>query len=331
MNKQLRNTAELLENDRLQFVDYQPASHDAAQELLDGLEAPSPSISPKFFYDEHGAALFTSITKLPEYYPTRIEMAILTEHSAEIAGFVGESATIIEPGSGNSEKIRLLLDRCRPDNYVPIDISMSQLQGTADQLVSEFSWLRVYAVCADFNDDLRLPDELLQGRRVAFYPGSTLGNLEPHDAERFLARLLKLVGTDGGLLVGIDLQKDLTVLNAAYNDSDGITAAFNRNALVHANRVLDADFDISAFDHQAAYDVENACMVMHLISLREQTVRHRFGQLHFAAGQRIHTENSYKYTLTSFETLAGRAGLKSRCHWTDSNDWFALYYLEAAA
>jgi dimethylhistidine N-methyltransferase len=319
------------DGERLRLLDHKPSHDDDSEQLQLGLETPPRHISPKFFYDAHGAELFTAITRQPEYYPTRTEKAILRDNLPAIADVIGRGATIVEPGSGSSEKSRLLLDALRPDCYVPIDISATMLWDTAHQLADEFPWLDVLAICADFNAAADWQHELPASRRVGFYPGSTIGNLEPAQARQFLRRMAAILGAGGGLLIGVDRHKDDDVLNAAYNDAAGVTAAFNRNVLVHANRVLDADFDPTAFDHRARYNAPELRIEMHLVSRLDQVVTHRGGEWRLHAGETIHTENSYKYTTEGFAALAADAGFTLRSHWEDPAELFSVYYLERPA
>lgn len=315
---------------RLRFTDLHPPRGNAVEELLAGLREPPRSISPKFFYDGRGSALFERITELPEYYLTRTENAILAAHAAEIAAAIGPGAVIVEPGSGGSTKVRHLLASCAPRAYVPIDISREPLLDAAAALAAEFETLEVHAVCADFNDALVLPADLPPGRRVAFHPGSTLGNLERDDARRFLLRLGRLVGADGALVIGVDLQKDPATLLAAYDDAQGVTAQFNRNILVHANRLLGADFDPGAFDHLARYDEALGRIEIFLRSRRDQTVCSPHGSFRIGAGELIHTEYSHKYTERSLLALAADAGLRGVRRWSDPRQYFAVHYLETA-
>jgi len=312
------------------FHDLHPTVGDSRAEALAGLQAPQKRVDPKHFYDAHGSRLFEAITRLPEYYPTRTETAILRREAGAIAGSCGTGAVLIEPGSGNCEKVQLLLDALRPAAYVPLDISAAFLREAAEGLAGAFPWLPVRAICADFNAAPELDDYLPAGRRIVFYPGSTIGNLEPPAARSFLRRLAGWLGEAGGALVGVDLHKDAAVLERAYNDSAGVTAAFNLNALNSLNRLLDADFDADAFRHRAFYDRQQQRIEMHLVSERAQAVRCDGGTIRFAAGETLHTENSYKYTVDGFAELAAAAGLAVREHWVDPDRLFSVHYLERA-
>ncbi len=312
------------------FHDAQPEIKDGLAELLDGLQAEKKRLDPKWFYDERGSELFEQITELPEYYPTRTEIAILRDNRDAISERCGHGCVFIEPGSGNCEKARLLLDTLRPAAYVPLDISADFLRDAVTQLGLEYPWLTVQAICADFNRDWTWLDKLPEGRRVVFYPGSTIGNLEPEAAEEFLRRVRRLVGSDGGLLIGVDLHKSSACLNKAYNDTEGVTASFNLNALEHINHQFGADFDTKRFSHHAFYDVERQRIEMHLVSTEKQSVRCRDTRIDFASGESIHTENSYKYTVEGFEKLAARAGLALRASWLDEERLFSVHYLSSS-
>ncbi len=312
------------------FHDAQPGQGDVRGELLAGLQRAQKTVNPKWFYDAAGSDLFEQITRLPEYYPTRTEIGILEANRAAIAACCGSDCLLVEPGSGSSEKVRLLLDAVQPAAYVPLDISADFLRESALQLGREYPWLQVRAVCADFNQDWPFPDDLPEGRRVVFYPGSTIGNLEPAAAEAFLTRVRRLIGDDGGLLIGVDLHKSSERLSAAYNDAQGVTADFNLNVLQRLNDVLDAEFDPQAFTHRAFYNTDKRRIEMHLVSDEEQSVRCNGSAIEFERGETIHTENSYKYTVEGFAELAASAGLALRQSWLDDNRLFSVHYLEAA-
>ena len=311
------------------FQNEHPTLGDSRAEIIRGLRKPQKVINPKYFYDETGSQLFDQITRLPEYYPTRTEMGILSRHSEDIGEVCGKGCLLIEPGSGSCEKARLLLDSLRPSVYVPVDISAEYLQKAAEQLGKEYPWLRVHAVCADFNDGWQFIEDLPEGKRVVFYPGSTIGNLEPEAAEAFLAQVKALVGACGGALVGVDLHKSEDRLNAAYNDSRGITADFNKNILSRVNALLDADFEHAQFDHHAFYDSDKQRIEMHLVSRQAQQVKCNGSTIELHEGETIHTENSYKYTLESFSQLASRAGLELQKSWLDDEALFSVHYLAA--
>ena len=300
------------------------------EELLDGLLADEKFINPKFFYDELGSSLFAEICTLPEYYPTRTEVSIYREHDDNIAASVGRGRVLVEPGAGACEKVRHLVSALEPASYVPIDISGDFLQEAVADLREEFPALPVHPVAADFNEELELPPLQDSAPPLLFYPGSTIGNFTPEQAAEFLSRTAERLGSGSGLLIGYDLHKDSETLTAAYNDARGVTARFNRNILTHANNLLGTEFKTDAFDHLAFYNEDNQRIEMHLVSRDAQTLSCGDHDIEFTAGERIHTEYSYKYTVADFSDLADRAGYRSHEHWTDPQEWFAVHYLEAA-
>jgi dimethylhistidine N-methyltransferase len=316
---------------KVQFRNEHPDLGDGRSEILAGLQRRQKAIDPKWFYDQHGSELFDEITRLPEYYPTRTEVEILRSRRGAIAEHCGEDCLLIEPGSGSSEKVRILLDSLRPSIYVPVDISADFLQQSAHALGAEYPWLDVYAVCADFNAGWEFLDDLPPGKRVIFYPGSTLGNLEPVRAKEFLRTIAGVIGDDGGVVIGVDTHKSSAVLNAAYNDSAGVTEAFNLNVLRRLNELLDADFDLTAFEHRAFYNEELRRIEMHLVSKTAQSVSCSGGTLTFSEGETIHTECSYKYGLDDFAGLAASAGLGIAESWQDDDEMFGVHYLRRAA
>jgi dimethylhistidine N-methyltransferase len=298
------------------------------QDVVAGLSRPQKSLPPKYFYDANGSRLFERICRLPEYYLTRTELAITRKRIGEIARFAGRGSALLEYGSGEGLKSRLLIAALRPSQYLPIDISADALHEAAARLAREFAWLRVTAVVGDFSRPLELPRAA--GRRVVYFPGSTIGNLTPEEAHAFLRMTRGQVGPRGAMLVGVDLKKDATVLHAAYNDSRGVTAAFNLNLLARINRELGGDFDLRRWRHYAFYNAPMGRIEMHLASTAGQTVNvgnHRF---HFARGETIHTENSYKYSTEEFGALAELGGFALRKVWTDPKALFGLFGLAAA-
>ena len=312
----------------VQFTDYHPAPVDFFAEVMDGLRQRPKAIAPKFFYDAQGSHLFDQICELEEYYPTRTEMRILTDHAEEIAGLVGEKSFVIEPGSGSSTKVRLLLDDLKPHTYMPMDISKQHLLNAAQSLAAEYPWLDIHAACADFTTRLVIPVQPDTENKVAFFPGSSIGNFEPQAARVFLAHLGETVGTGGGLLIGVDLQKEADILHAAYNDSEGVTANFNLNLLARINRELNADFDLDSFAHSAFYNQQLGRIEMHLVSRIAQRVGVAQSTVHFDQGESIHTECSYKYTISGFQALAAAAGFNSVRVWTDADQLFSVHYFE---
>ena len=311
------------------FHDAHPAWGDSRSELLKGLGKDQKTVNPKWFYDATGSDLFEQITQLPEYYPTRTEIGILTDNRRAIAERCGTGCLFIEPGSGSCEKARLLLDDLQPAAYIPLDISADFLHESALQLGEEYPWLRVHAVCADFNQGWPFPDDMPEGKRVVFYPGSTIGNLEPQAAADFLRRVREVIGEDGGLLIGVDLHKSSDRLHAAYNDASGVTARFNLNVLNRLNQLLDAEFDEHAFSHQAFYNTEAQRIEMHLVSDSEISVRCNGSSIDFASGESIHTEISYKYTVDGFAELAASTGLSLEQSWFDDDRVFSVHSLSA--
>ena len=299
-----------------------------AADVLEGLAATPKRLPAKYFYDEAGSRLFERITELPEYYPTRTELRILESSAESIAGLADPGAALIEFGSGSTAKARLLLRHMVSVRaYVPVDISAEFVNGEAARLQADFPALRVLPVAADFTGAFELPAAVKAGPRLGFFPGSTIGNLEPHEVTGFLRRAKRALGQAAAFVVGVDLVKDPEVLYAAYNDSQGVTAQFNRNLLVRINRELGADFDVSAFEHHAFYHRELRRIEMHLASLRRQKVRILSKCFDFRAGETIHTENSYKYTIESFAALARGAGWSIGAVWTDPERYFSVQAL----
>jgi dimethylhistidine N-methyltransferase len=308
----------------LTLIDLKPDQVDMYAEVLEGLSAAPKTLPPKFFYDERGSALFEQITELADYYPTRTEVAILEQHRASIAEAVGAESFLIEYGSGASVKIRILLEALRPVGYMPVDISRNHLLEASRALASEFDWLNIYPTCADYSHAFPLPDVANGHRRVAFFPGSSVGNFEPDDAVTFLKEIANVVGPGGALLIGVDTKKEPAVLQRAYDDPGGVTAQFNRNLLRHINDALGADFDPAAFDHLARYDAQLGRVEMHLVSSKPQQVNVAGTKVEFAQGEALHTENSYKYAPEEFDVLAQRANFAVQQRWTDAKDWFAV-------
>jgi len=332
----LKVVEEQVNGTRLTLIDFEPTPDRICDDLAKGLTAVPRKLPPKYFYDDVGARLFERITELPEYYPTRTEIEILQQRGTEIAEAIGESTAIIEFGSGSGEKTWILLRHLHGAvAYVPVDISRAQLIDFAGRVVAEHPELHVVPVCADYTAELTLPP-LPEGvsRCVAFFPGSTIGNFEPADAARFLCRVRRLVGSDGGLLLGIDLRKDPAIIEAAYNDAEGVTAKFNLNLLRRANRECGADFDLDGFRHLAVYDEVGGRIEMRLVALRDQIVRlmpdpdepDRI-ELDFREGEYIITEYSHKYDLDGFTELAESAGWRRERVWMDERHWFAVVLL----
>jgi len=298
--------------------------------VLEGLSRAPRAIPAKFLYDARGSALFDAICELPEYYLTRTETNILRQHAAEIGRRAGPGCALVEFGSGSSVKSRLLIEALpRIALYAPIDISRSHLDATAAQLRRDYPRLTVEPVCADFMGPVPVPAIDTEARRLGFFPGSTIGNLEPAEATTFMKGARALVGDDGALVLGVDLKKDPQRLHDAYNDSAGITAAFTLNLLRRMNRELHATFDLSAFAHEAFYNAAESRIEIYFRSLREQSVLVAGRRFDFAEGERVHTEYSYKYDAASIEALAHSSGFRIAETWTDPSRLFAVVYMEA--
>ncbi len=312
---------------RYQFFDQHPELVDFRADIIQGLSASEPYILPKYFYDEAGSRLFEEICSSEEYYPTRTEVSIIRDNIDDIVDVLGKDCLLIEPGSGDSYKVRLLLDALRPIAYLPIDISKRYLQDEAQKLAAEFTWLNVHAICADFTGKLKLPYHVESTNKVAFFPGSTIGNFLPEQAVTVLDEIRKMVGVDGGLLIGVDLQKETAILNAAYNDKKGFTERFNKNLLSRINRELAADFKLAQFKHLAFFNEEKHRIEMHLVSLQQQQVHIDEHVFQFEKDQPIVTEYSHKYTVEYFEKLAKKAGFQRVKTWLDENQLFSVHYL----
>ena len=299
-------------------------------DALAGLTAPRKTLPCKWLYDAEGARLFEAITEQPEYYPTRTEIGILREQAPAIAAAVGPGATVVEFGPGDGGKAVLLLSRLdAPAAYVPVEIAPEWLDAVAARVSEEVPGVPVLPVVADFTRAFALPPGVPRGRRLGFFPGSTIGNFEPTDAADLLRRFRAALGPGARLLLGADLVKDRAVLEAAYDDAAGVTAAFNLNLLHRLNRELGADFDLSAFRHRAVWNAEEERVEMHLEALRAQRARLAGREIRFAAGETIHTENSHKYRPERLEALADAAGWKARAMWTDPGRLFSVWLLDA--
>ncbi len=303
-------------------------------ELRNGLMQPQAQTSPKYLYDVLGSKLFEAICELPEYYPTRTEVAIVDAHLADIARSVGRGATLIDLGAGNCAKAARLFPELRPAQYVAVDISADFLHDAVAQLRQRFPQVAMLELGLDFSSTLELPNQVRREKRLFFYPGSSIGNFTPDEALRFLRRLRSECGelrdgTGGGLLIGVDLVKDKGVLDAAYDDALGVTASFNLNLLLHLNRLLGADFDLRDWRHHAFFNVGQSRIEMHLVARRDVTVGWGGGFRRFAEGESIHTENSYKYTRDSFLALLQEAGFGTPRTWSDERQWFMICHAHA--
>lgn len=303
------------------------------EEVAAGLRKRPKEISSKWFYDETGSALFDLICDLPEYYPTRVELSIMRKNAFEIARALGPNVGLVEFGSGTSMKTRVLLDRLEsPSVYVPIDIACTHLLDAASSIAREYPWLSIAPLCADFTTLATLPKRAaIAKRKVVYFPGSTIGNFETASAGRLLANMRSLVGGQGAILIGIDLKKDSQTLERAYNDSRGVTAQFNLNALRHLNRAVGSDFKLENFEHDAVWIENQSRIEMRLRSLVDQRIVIGDESIVIAAGEYIRTEMSHKYTLESFADLARSAGLAVREVWCDSANKFSVQLLEPIA
>jgi dimethylhistidine N-methyltransferase len=301
-----------------------------AGDVIGDLSQHPKRLSPKYFYDAAGSELFEQITVLPEYYPTRTEVSILCDRGGAISAIIPKGAAIVEFGAGATTKVRLLLRQCDFGAYVPVDISGDFLEAQADALRRDFPDLDVYPVTADFTVPFALPDAVASMPKVGFFPGSTLGNFEPHEACSFLRSARDILGSGAQMVIGVDLEKDERALYHAYNDSAGITARFNLNVLHRINRELGGNFDTSAFTHRAIYNRDRHRIEMHLISRKAQIVRVLGRSFSFRAGESIHTESSYKYSLERFSALARGSGWTPRESWTDAAGMFSVHALVAS-
>jgi dimethylhistidine N-methyltransferase len=299
-----------------------------AADVLHGLRSTPKSVPPKYFYDAEGCALFERITELPDYYLTRCELRILQDNAAAIADLIRPGSALVEFGSGSSRKTRILLAATPAIvAYVPVDICGDILEQEAIDLRKEFPQLNIVPVATDFTKPFDLPVDEVPASRMGFFPGSTIGNFEPHEAAAFLRHAAAILGPGAIFIVGIDLAKDSRILNAAYNDAAGITEAFNLNLLVRINRELNGGFDLDSFEHHAFYNRERHRIEMHLASSKRQKVKVAGETIDFRAGETIHTENSYKYSIDSFSALARGTGWTPLNAWTDPDSYFCVQAL----
>lgn len=295
-------------------------------DIIQGLSRHPASISPKYFYDQRGSELFEQITRVPEYYPTRTEQALMRDHGEEIALVLRPCTTVIELGAGNCEKALALCELLQPERFVGVDISGDFLREGVARLGAALPGLRTHAVAGDITQAITLPLDIPRGGRLVFYPGSSIGNFDPPQAHDLLAHMRALIDDDGALLIGVDLRKDVDVLEAAYDDAAGVTAAFNLNVLAHVNRLIGSDFAPSDWEHHAFFNDAQSRIEMHLQARGKACVRWPGGQREFAAGERIHTENSYKYTLPAFSALLAGVGFSRAQAWTDDRGWYAMVH-----
>jgi dimethylhistidine N-methyltransferase len=305
-----------------------PASDTVVNELLHGLALPQAHISPKFLYDELGSSLFTAITLLEEYYPTRCENEIYSRHAGEIAAHAGVAQVLIDLGAGDCAKAERLLPYLSPIQYAPIDISTDYLQGAVKRIAGRYPELDIVGVGMDFFHDLALPADIHADQRVFFYPGSSIGNLGPEDAAALLNRIRRQC-EGGAIIIGVDLVKPRDILEPAYDDAVGVTAAFNLNLLRHVNRIVRTDFNLSQWQHVACFNEARSRMEMHLCARTDVTLTWPGGQRRFARDERIHTEDSYKYRPQAFKAMLARAGFGQVRYWTDAREWFAVFCARA--
>lgn len=314
----------------IQLYDLHPPLDDFRTEVLQGLSQPQKAISPKFLYDKRGAELFDLICTVDEYYLTRTETTILQTYAADIAACLKESV-LIEFGSGSSQKVRILLD-AMPDlpTYVALDISQQHLRESCQDLVNAYPGLEAIAICTDYTQPLQLPEipALYHKRRVGFFPGSSIGNLEPTEAVQFLKQAAAALGPEGSLLIGVDLKKSRTILEPAYDDATGISAAFALNLLTRINRELGANFEVEQFGYRAVYNETLGRIEMYIVSLQQQIVRLNDVVIQFQQGELLRTEYSYKYSIPEFQQLAALAGFKSTQVWVDPKQLFSVHYLQ---
>lgn len=312
---------------RVEFHDLHDRRIDFAEDVIAGLSRRPASIPPKYFYDARGSELFDAITRLPEYYLTRIETGLLERHAHEIVEQIGSGCLLVEPGGGSCAKVDILLQGLKPRAYVPMDISREHLLKAAGELATRFPWLEIHAISTDFTRRMALPSTVPGGARVAFFPGSSIGNFDPRGAVGFMRSIAELVGAGGHLLIGVDLKKDQRILQAAYDDSSGLTAQFNLNLLARINRELDGDIDLKLWRHRALYNETAGRIEMYLVSRRAQKLRIGEQCFEFAEGEAIHTENSYKYSVDEFVGLAAQAGFTTQRLWLDEDQWFSVHLL----
>lgn len=316
----------------MKIQDLKSRQNNFYKDVIAGLKKSQKELPSKYFYDELGSELFEQICGVDEYYIPRTERAIMETNIDEIIGLLGRGIVLIDYGCGDGKKARFLLDHLKePAAYLPVDICREQLLHMTKKLALAYPHLTVVPICADYSKRIKLPlSRKVGGRRVVYFPGSSIGNHNPVSSMSFLKRVASVCGNGVGLLIGIDLKKDHNLLNKAYNDGQGITAEFNLNILKRINRELGADFNVSSFEHRAFYNPKAGRIEMHLVSLEEQLVRINDVTVSFSRGESIWTESSYKYDLDEFEKIASTAGFKVKRAWTDDRKWFSVQYLEQA-
>ncbi len=306
-----------------------PPQNEFMTDVINGLTSDQKTLPCKYFYDEAGSKIYDKICELEEYYPTRTEIAIVRKYVKEITAHFNPDSYLIEYGSGSSIKTRTLLDKLKDlDGYSPIDISGEHLKSISEDLHLRYPDLAIYPIEADYTQDFDLPEPLLvNNNRIVYYPGSSLGNFTQEEAIEILTEIRELAGPNGKLLIGIDLVKPIPILEAAYNDKEGVTAEFNLNLLTRINKELDGDFDLAKFKHRAIFNQDLQRIEMHLISLTDQVVNIGDHSISFKKSESIHTENSHKYSLNSFGYIAKKAGWENQCSWTDDQSWFSVQLL----
>jgi len=314
---------------QLTFHNHKPETLSFYAAVVAGLSKKTKTIPPKFFYDEKGSELFSLICAQPEYYPPSVERRMLTELAEEIAALTGKGRILIEPGAGNAAKVRLILNALHPSAFVPMDISFEYLKTVSTELAKAYPWLPVHATCVDFTHSLPVPEEVPDGKRLVFFPGSSIGNFSRDEAIDFLNLIHDTVGKDGMLLIGVDTKKGEELLHAAYNDTAGITAQFNLNLLHRMRNELEADVDLQSFEHNAFYNAQAGRIEMHLVSQQSQKLRINGHSFDFEKGESVHTENSYKYSPKEFLELSEKSHFEPVHHWVDKQGLFAIYLLKA--
>jgi dimethylhistidine N-methyltransferase len=311
------------------FHDYQPEFESLQNAVINGLTQSPKRLHPKFFYDETGSRIFEAICAQPEYYVPDVEQEIFQRYAEDIIASLGENSHIIEPGAGSSTKIRFFLERLPGGLYAPMDISAEHLKAAAQALADDYPNWTIHAICVDHTKPYELPAAIPPRQRVFFYPGSSLGNFDPHEAIHFLRDIRAKAGEDGALLIGIDTKKPADILNRAYNDAAGATAAFNFNVLKRMKDELNAEVNLDAFEHHAFYNADQGRIEMHLRSRKTQQIRVNGDTFQFHAGESIHTECSYKYSVAEFQDLAWQAGWRSEKVWQDARQYFSVHFLRA--
>lgn len=309
------------------FFDLKPSTPDIRTEICAGLGLEQKTISPKYLYDSRGSLLFDTITGLPEYYLTRVEIGILHERRREMSHMIERGSWLLEYGAGSGRKSRIMLETINPAAYIPVDISSAHLVESAQQIHREFIGLSVYPICADYTQAFEMPEVISSDNRAVFFPGSSIGNFGRDEARNFLKTAADVVGENGAIVLGVDTRKSANVIEPAYNDSRCVTAMFNKNILQHLNNEIGSDFQLNYFDHRAFYDEQEGCLQMHLVCNSEHEVTIGADSFTFREGETIHTENSFKYSANELEEVASQAGFTCEAIWTDRKEWFMVAFL----